>query len=77
MNLEIRLGKIMGFELFNKYYDIYNNNEQDGYITDAGAKTILEYAKKENLTKAQRNALLILLFKHCRESKKYFKKKNK
>lgn len=75
--LEKRLHKIMGKDLTDNYYSMKNENTENGYLTEAGARVILEYSKKENITNAQRNALLILLYKHCRETNKYLKKKNK
>lgn len=75
--LEKRLYYIMGKDLTDHYYNMKSENTENGYLTEDGARVILEYAKKENITNAQRNALLILLFKHCRETNKYLKKKNK
>lgn len=72
-----RLHKIMGKDLTDHYYNMKNDNIENGYLTENGARVILEYSKKENITKAQRNALLILLFKHCKETNKYLKKINK
>lgn len=75
--LEKRLHKIMGKDLTDIYYSMKNENTVNGYLNENGARLILDYSKKENITKAQRNALLILLFKHCRETNKYLKKMNK
>ena len=74
---EKRLYKIMGKDLTDNYYSIKNENTENGYLTEAGARAILDYAKKEDHSVSQRNAIFILLYRECKKTKKYEKKKNK